>query len=456
MVNARRTRATQGFTLIELVTVVAIVAVLAAIAGSTYNRFVGNARDIKASTQLGQLTTGAIAIAAHDDTTETLTRTMFAGGLAYFPDVTPGASAGGAGWTLLTAVQVPQNDFQFSVGFDNGIGTPMGDVSGTRAALVTRSGTGHYFALLLLASPQDAMARPDAFEVPAGTSAADVLGGAVNPSAPLPYAGQTPTSSPSVASPTPSTSSAAPAPSASSPTASPASTTAAPSVPSSPSASASAPPAAASQSPSTVPAVTTPPSPTTAPPSPTMGPTAVASPSPAASSASPRPSLTASASPTAQSPAPPSPSPTAAPAASPTSPPASDLTPVTVTAKPNTDWTTCAGAVRGSTKATVTDSYISGRGDSDASWSMTGPVSHVVGYKICQVLSDGSLLLLAATGPGTASARAWVVRTNQAHPNVYLEISTVFDDDHELLGSNMCETKPAGAAKGFKGKCATI
>lgn len=226
---ARAVGRRQAFTLVELVVVVIIVGLLSAIAAVGYAQFANGARDTKAKEQLRSLTAMAMAFGAENDIVENLTYEMFVGALQSFPDVvTPGVSAAGAGWSVVPGSQPPVDDHQFSVAFDNGIGTSMSTVDGTRAAVVTRSGTGRYWGQLMLAAPIGSAATPGMFPVPDGATAADVLGGAVEEGADLPYPATSPTPAPTTAAPTP-----VPTGETSSPSSTPASSTPASSTPTS-------------------------------------------------------------------------------------------------------------------------------------------------------------------------------------------------------------------------------
>lgn len=354
----------RAFTLIEMIVVVVIVGLLTATAAVGYDKFIGQARDDRVRLQLHHLSILAQAYAMENDIIEVVSHDMFVGALGSFPDVvaTPGTTAAGAGWSIVPGTQVPADEYQFSIAFDDGIGSSIGDVAGTRAAVVTRSETGHLFGQLLLAAPEGSEKLTTTyFPLPDGASAADVLGGTVTPDSTLPYSGAT-------ATPTDT---------------------------------------------STTPASTPTPSPTT-------------------DSATPVADTT-TADPT------------------PTPDPVTD--PVTVTPHPDTDWSTCTAAVTGTPDSTVTNAEISTHGNSTVWWSVADPTPHIAGFKVCASRDGAAPELVAATGPGTGDARSWVVRTNLAHPDLYVSVVTVMDDGREFLAANQCEVRPAGKANGWGATC---
>lgn len=424
----RRRHNRWAFSLVEMVVVVIILGVLAAIAEVTYGQFAGNARDTKAEQQLGSLSTLAQIWGAQNDVVGEFNVSEFQNSLGSFPDVsaTPGTTAGGSGWSIVGPSQVPANSYQFSVGFDNGMSTPVSGDGGTRVAVVTRSDTGRFYAALLLAQPDSTSPRPIMQQVPEGATAADVLGGAVSSQDPLPY-------STSAAAPSPSATSSAPATSAA-PTSS-AAPAPAPTPASSAPSSAAAPTSAA---------------PTSAAPASSATPSTAASVTTAASATSAAPATTASAT-TAV------PTPTATPtptAAAPTSAaPDPSTNPVTVTPHPNTDWTVCSPSTASTPMPTTGKAQIVTHGDTGVWWSVSGDKSLISGFKICGTDNQGNLWLLGSTGPGTGSVTSWVLRTNQAHPNVYVVVVVVRTDGTEVVANNSCDVRPAGQAVGWGATC---
>ena len=338
--SAGRRQRLVAFTLIELVVVVLILGILSAIAAVQFTGYVAGAQDAAAKEQLGSLTQMAVVSGLTGGNTETVSAAMFTAALGTFSDApTPlalGAHAGGVGWSLLANTVAPTNKYQFSAGFDGGIGgaTPVNNDSGTRAVVVARSDSGRSFATIVLASPVGSNVTWGSCETFPGATAADVLAG---------HCYTTGQPVPAIVRPTTAQT-------------------------------------------------------TTGPPQPQ-----------------------------------PSPSPVPAPSA------------------PPVNWNTCdVTAATGATRATVSSAYIATGGDSAVYWSVSGPTTGIVGFKICAIDQvSGARYLVAGTGNGTGTARTWLVPTNRAHPNVFLGVVTVMEDGSQVPSTNSREVAPAGAAKGW-------
>jgi hypothetical protein len=245
---------------------------------------------------------------------------------------------------LLDPARAPGSDHEFSLAFDTGEGTPISADAGTRAALVSRSATGRFFARLMATTPTSPDSPQTTVEVPPGSTAEDVL---TEPTAPTPQPSLLPTDAPS--------------------------------------------------------------------PDPTSSP----EPTPAGTG-TPLPS---------QSP--------------PTSP-----APV-----PLLDWTTCSGAATRDPAITVDWAQLPVlSSDTRVWWTMpTDRESRVAGFKVCAELGVGPLTLLSSTGPGTASVRTQIVRSDLLSVGVVVTVVVVMDDGSEVRAANSCLVSLA--AKPKNGHC---
>jgi len=167
-----------------MVVVVIVLGILSLIATVQFSGYTDRARDAAAMVQVSSLARMAVMTAvANGTSSEVLTAAMFSDALGTFSDapapIALGTHAGGANWTLLGNDVTPTNKFQFSIGFDDGIGgdLPVNNESGTRAAVVARSDSGRFFASTALAAPIGHEVMVATCQTFTGANAADVLAG---------------------------------------------------------------------------------------------------------------------------------------------------------------------------------------------------------------------------------------------------------------------------------------
>jgi len=154
-------RRRRAFTLIELVIAAIVLALLAAVAATVYSHWTSRAYDTAARANLRAVAHSALTYQLGEDS-DTWDPRSFQQALAAVgsPVTSPGVHADGT-WQLVPDDAVPASATQISLALD-----------GARAALVTRSGTGTLFGLVVVLGT-DEPGQPGT--EPDGTSATDVL-----------------------------------------------------------------------------------------------------------------------------------------------------------------------------------------------------------------------------------------------------------------------------------------
>ena len=257
LLRAAREHRSRAFTLVELIAVIVIVAVLVGVAAMSYVSFIGHAHDVRAQAQITTLTKLAAAARIQDGTDLRFTRDHFADALSEFSTAPDAVLASGPlaagdntkqscearsgvyrnGWCLLPGNEVPRSQYEFAVSFDDAAGVNRSDVTGARAAVVTKAEyTGHAFGTRVDMVPSDGLASsgdaastapPAVFELPPNATAQDALVfvPGKDPITPLPDpTTTTPTPAPTTETPAPS-----PSPTTTTPTTAPTTETPAPS-----------------------------------------------------------------------------------------------------------------------------------------------------------------------------------------------------------------------------------
>lgn len=179
--SRRTTRAPglRAFTLVELIAVVLIIGILAAVAVIGYTQFTQRAQATAAKANLATIAS-AVLVEHTAEGAPVLTRELF---LKALDDASVevidslGQSASPSPWSVYGHDQAPDDQGEFAVAFDDGLGTAADDIDGTRAAVVTSDGDSSY-AILIHYGAGSAGTAPTGGgvgEVPNGSAPTDIL-----------------------------------------------------------------------------------------------------------------------------------------------------------------------------------------------------------------------------------------------------------------------------------------
>lgn len=157
-------RRARAFTLLELIVVILVLGVLAAVAVIGYSSFTDKAHDSAAQVNLENAARSVLAQATLEQRPINRTLALEALSASFGSPVVDGISA--APWRLGRAGQAPVGQSDFALAFDNGEGTLASDTAGSRAVLVTLSGSGTIFAQMLTVDGTGG----DPVEAPAGVT----------------------------------------------------------------------------------------------------------------------------------------------------------------------------------------------------------------------------------------------------------------------------------------------